>query len=84
MSKKEKLLDKIKNNPKAVPFDDLDNILIWYGFKKRSSGSGTSHVYYTFGMHHISVPYKRPYVKDIYVKQILDILDQIDQEQSLS
>lgn len=84
MTKKEKLLDRIRNNQKAVLFDDLDSILAWYGFVKRPSRSGTSHVYYTFGAYHISVPYKRPYVKEIYVKQILHILDQIDQEQSVS
>jgi len=81
MSKKEKLVQKIRNNPKAVSFDDLDSVLVWYGFVKRSSRSGTSHVYYTLGIHQISVPYRRPYVKEVYVRQVLEILDQIDEEQ---
>lgn len=28
MSKAKKLLDKIRNNPKSVPFDDLDRVLL--------------------------------------------------------
>ena len=81
MSKKEKLVQKIRNNPKAVSFEDLVSILTWYGFVKRSSHSGTSHVFYTLGVHKIPVPYRRPYVKEVYVRQVLEILDQIDEEQ---
>jgi hypothetical protein len=83
MSKKEKLVQKIRNNPKTVSFEDLDSVLTWYGFVKRSSSSGTSHVYYTLGVYQISVPYRRPHVKATYVRQVLDILDQIDEEQEL-
>jgi hypothetical protein len=83
MSKKEKLVQKIRNNPKAVSFEDLVSILTWYGFTMRSPGSGSSHNVYTLGVHQITVPYKRPHVKECYVRQVLDILDQIDEEQEL-
>jgi hypothetical protein len=78
MSRKANLLAKIRNNPKAVPFDDLDKILKWYGFERRRPRSGSSHTIYTYGTHIITVPYKRPYVKQPYVDEVLKILDEID------
>lgn len=76
MSKSEKLLEKIRNNPKAVSFDDLDKALHGHGFVRRQPRSGSSHYYYTFGALTLSVPHKRPYVGEIYVKQALALIDQ--------
>lgn len=81
MTKKAKLFQKIKNNPKVVSFNDLDGLLIGYGFACRAPSSGSSHHIYTLGRHQISVPYKRPYVKEVYVRHVLEILAQIDEEQ---
>ena len=81
MTKRAKLLQKIKNNPKVVAFSDLDGVLISYGFDCRSPRSGSSHQIYTLGRHQISVPFRRPYVKEIYVRHVLEILAQIDEEQ---
>jgi len=80
MSRAEKLLQKIKNNPKTVPFHDLDRVLIGHGFTRRIPRSGSSHTIYALGQHQISVPYKRPYVREVYVRHVLEILDQIDEE----
>ena len=46
MSKLEKLLEKIKNNPKSVRFDELDRILTAAGFVRRQPKSGSSHYVY--------------------------------------
>jgi hypothetical protein len=43
--------------------------------------SGSSHQIYTLGRHQIAVPFRRPYVKEIYVRHVLEILAQIDEEQ---
>jgi len=80
MTKKAKLLQKINNNPKVVAFNDLDSVLTGYGFDCRSPRSGSSHHIYTLGRHQISVPFRRPYVKEIYVRHVLEILAQIDEE----
>ena len=82
MTKKAKLLQKIKNNPKVVAFNDPEGLLISYGFACRLPRSGSSHHIYTLGRHQISVPYKRPYVKEVYVRHVLEILAQLDEEQS--
>jgi hypothetical protein len=76
MSKSEKLLEKIRNNPKAAPFDDLDKMLRGRGFVRRQPQSGSSHYYYTYGVLTLSVPYKRPYIGEIYVKQALALIEQ--------
>ena len=80
MSKAEKILQKIRNNPRTVSLHDLNHVLTWYGFARRSPRSGSSHTIYTLGRHQISVPYKRPYVKEVYVQHVLEILHQIDEE----
>lgn len=77
MSKLEKLLAKIRNNPKAVAFDDLDHLLQHCGFIRRQPGSGSSHYVYTHGSSRITVPRNRPYLKAVYVKQALALLEQV-------
>ncbi len=84
MTKKAKLLQKIKNNPKVVSFSDLDGLLISYGFTCRMPHSGSSHHIYTLGQHQISVLYRRPYVKEVYVRHVLEILVQIDEERGIA
>ncbi|HAG10905.1 MAG TPA: toxin HicA [Desulfotomaculum sp.] len=74
MSKLEKLLQKIKNNPKQVRFDELDRILTRAGFERRQPGSGSSHYYYTKGPLMISVPYRQPYILTTYVVAAIKLL----------
>lgn len=80
MTKKDKRLQKIKQNPRHVRFDDLDRVLLSYGFERTQSGKGTSHYYYTLGEHTLSIPYKRPFLKSVYVKKAVKILEEIDNE----
>ncbi len=74
MAKKEKRLKKIFQNPKAVSFKDLDKVLKSCGFEVRQPGSGSSHYIYTKGDAQISVPFKRPYVKEVYVKRVIELI----------
>ena len=78
MAKLDKLLLRIRNNPQGVAFDDIDKLLNAYGFLRRQPRSGSSHYVYSLRKHHITVPYKRPHVNAIYVKQVLAILDDLD------
>jgi len=81
MTKTEKLLEKIRNNPKTVAFADLDKALLQLGFARRQPKGGSSHYVYTYGPHRLTVPYKRPYVKEVYVRQVLELIDQIGAEE---
>lgn len=74
MSKLEKLLQRITNNPKTVRFEELDKLLIRAGFIKRQSGKGSSHFIYRKDGKIISIPYKNPYIKQIYVVEAIELL----------
>lgn len=77
MSIREKLLKAIKNNPKTVKFEDLDKILVQVGFRVTQPGGGSSHYTYHYNEFTLTVPYKRPYVKVVYVKRALEILERL-------
>ena len=73
MSQLEKLLARIRNNPKTVTFEDLDKILQRNGYERRQPGGGSSH--YTYrkkGMPPLTIPKKSPYVKEEYVKLVIE------------
>ena len=56
MSKKTKLLERIKNNPKDVKFSEVQNLLKDVGFKERQPKGGSSHyVYYHESLERIVV-----------------------------
>lgn len=74
MSKREKRLNKLFQNPKIVTFKELDRVLKDSGFDMRQPSSGSSHYIYTKENIQISVPFKRPYVKEIYVKRVLELI----------
>lgn len=76
MNKKAKRFKKAQQNPKTVDFQTLDNLLQHHGFSNRKPGSGGSHYVYTKGEKIITVPFKRPYVKETYVKRVLEIIEE--------
>ncbi len=76
MSQLEKLLQRIRNNPRTVTFEELDKILRKNGYERRQPGGGSSH--YTYrkkGKLPLTVLKKSPYVKEEYVKQVIEVLD---------
>ncbi len=77
MSRKYKLLQKIRNNPTNVKFDTLQTLLTYYGFSESVPRGGSSHHTFTYGEYIITVPKKKP-VKSIYVKKVLSILEDLD------
>lgn len=80
MAKREKRLQKIRNNPNHVRFEELDRLLRAFGFERRQPRGGSSHYFYICAEHRISVPMKRPFVRAVYVKEVLKILDEIENE----
>jgi len=77
LSKLQKLLKRIKNNPKQVRFEELDKILSHYGFTRRQPGGGSSHYIYTIGTVVITVPYHQPHIKAFYVERAMKILEEV-------
>lgn len=77
MTKHEKLIRKIRNNPTDVNFETLQKLLLEYGFKERQPKGGSSHYTYTRGDTIITVPRHKP-VNKIYVKQVIKLIDDIE------
>jgi predicted RNA binding protein YcfA (HicA-like mRNA interferase family) len=77
--KRQKRRQKIARNPKNIRFEDLRRVLEAYGFElKRTKGSHHSFVGYVGGQKVLVViPYQRP-LKEVYVKKVLAILDEIE------
>ncbi len=85
MSKRQKRLQRIRQNPKNVSLDDLRSVLEDYGFEyQRTVGSHYTFSYMLSGETKIFVvPFERP-VKAIYVKRAIKLIDQIIEEQGES
>jgi len=83
MTKRKKRLKKLFQNPKTVTFKELDRVLRDFDFEMRQPGSGSSHYIYIKETIQISVPYKRPYVREVYVKRVLELIGgENDEEKS--
>ena len=75
MSQLVKLLERIRNNPKTVTFEELDKILCRDGYERRQPGGGSSHyIYRKKGQPPLTIPKKTPYVKEEYVKLVIEAL----------
>lgn len=76
-----KLLERIQKNPTNVRFEDLDRLLLGYGYSRRSA-SGSHRIYSKQGCSPITIPEHRP-VKEIYVKQVLRMIEEYCQSDEI-
>lgn len=76
MSKREKRLQKLRNNIRNVSFEQLQQVLEDHGFTlQRSSGSHHSFGVMIKGEYRLFVvPYRKP-VKAVYIKAALELID---------
>ena len=76
MSKCKKLLQRIKNNPKTVRFEELDKILRHEEYEPFQPRGGSSHyTYRKTGKRAITIPRQIPYVNECYVLDVLEALE---------
>ena len=80
MSKHDKELNVIRNNPKNVKFEAIRNILLRYGFVETSPRGGSSHYTYHKSIYRITIPKDNP-VNSVYIKQVIKIIDELEAEQ---
>jgi predicted RNA binding protein YcfA (HicA-like mRNA interferase family) len=78
MSKKDKLLKAIKNNPTNVSFEDLRKILEDIGYTAINRG-GSHYVFKKENCTTLTIPYKKP-VKVVYVKHVIQIIEEESRE----
>jgi len=76
MTKREKLLERMRRNPQSIRFDEIETLLLSLGFVKRQKGS--SHAVFTLGSYQVVVPFRKPTIKPVYVQLVLALLDEIE------
>ena len=69
MSKLEKLLQRIKNNPKTVRFEEIEKLLLRHGFSESQAGGGSSHYIFNKDEVFVTIPRHGKFVEEIYVKK---------------
>ena len=74
MSKRDKAIERMRQNSKAVRFDDVDSLLLSRGFEKRQKGS---HATYSMDKNILTIPFLKPFILPVYVKNVLQLLDEI-------
>lgn len=78
MSKREKLRERLKNNPKDATFSDIRTLLEQEGFiLDRITGS---HHVFTKNEVTFVVPVHNNKVKTIYVKRVIELIEQTDNQ----
>jgi hypothetical protein len=83
MTKRKKRIQKLFQNPKTVSFLELDRVLRDCGFNKRQPHSGSSHYIYSKEERQISVPFRKPFVKEVYIKRVCELIEEeINEERS--
>jgi len=82
MGTREKRRRKVEQSPRQVRFEDLDALLRAYDFVVRTPGRGGSHHFYYRGPHLLSVPKRRPHLKEYVVQRALTMLREIDAEEA--
>ena len=76
MSRLEKSLKKLRENPKNVRPEELERLLLSFGFEKRS-GKVSHRFYKRKGSNPLSIPYRKPFLKPHYVKLALEAIERI-------
>lgn len=79
MSKREKIVEKMRRNPQGDwRIEDLQTLAEAYGLEWVHDG-GSHVVFRLVGWEHLTVPARRP-IKPIYVKRLLAYIDTIAEE----
>ncbi|MCL2499565.1 MAG: type II toxin-antitoxin system HicA family toxin [Defluviitaleaceae bacterium] len=80
MSKKDKLIKRLKSHPKDMTFDELETLLLSLGFILHGKGK-TSGSRFMFELGHISFTIHKPHPrKELAHYQIRDVLDVLESE----
>ena len=77
MSKKDKLISRLKSKPKDMTFAELEALLLSLGFKKDNKGrSSDSRVEFVYGdvLVKIHRPHKYMYFHEYQIKDVINVL----------
>ena len=81
MGQKEKLLRKLKSNPKDFTFDEAESLLDYFTYHRSNKGKTSgSRVMFTSEKYQTKIllhkPHPRKELLEYQVKQLIDLLDQ--------
>ena len=77
MSKVDKLLEKMRRNPRDWRIEDLEALAVRFGLSVRKPGGSHAVFFHEATGRQLSVPAKRP-IKPIYITAFLALLDEIE------
>ena len=78
MAKRDTRLERMRRNPRNVRPDELDVALREAGFTAHQEGS---HKTYRHDGKKLTVPQRKPFLKSMYVKEALDLLEDDAEEE---
>ncbi len=67
----------MRRNPRNIRFEELEHLLLAYGFEKHV-GKGSHAIYKIRGKRPLTIPRKKPFLKPIYVKLALQMIEQLE------
>jgi hypothetical protein len=79
MSKRDKLLDKMRGNPHGIRPEEVVSLLHYFGFESRKSGN--NYTVYTRGSLLVTVNTHRAYLHAKAVKDILEVIEEVLEEE---
>lgn len=77
MSKIDKLLEKMRRNPRDWRIEDLEALALRFGLEVRKPGGSHAIFFHRESGQQLSVPAKRP-IKPIYISAFIALLDEIE------
>jgi predicted RNA binding protein YcfA (HicA-like mRNA interferase family) len=78
MSKKEKLFERLKNNPKDARFSDIENLLYDEGFTM-TRVTGSHHIFKKQEIIFVILVHNKR-VKSVYVKRVIELIESANQK----
>ena len=78
MGKREQLIDRLTNSPQTATFADLRNLLTYEGFYLDRITA--SHQVFIYAETIFVIPVDNDRVKEIYVRKVLELIEQADTE----
>ena len=72
--RKRKLLDRLKNSPAGVTFDDIRTVLFQEGFRL-DRVTGSHHIFKRSDVTFV-IPVHSNRVKSVYVKRVIELVEQ--------
>lgn len=81
MGQKEKLIERLKSNPKDFTFDEAEALLSYFGYERRNKGktSGSRVMFVSRGRASILLHKPHPR-KELLAYQVRDLRDVLEQE----